>query len=327
MSEGTLVILESTTYPGTTREVVAPIIENASGKKNYYLAYSPERVDPSSRNHTFSNTPKLVAGLNGQATDLASELYSKIVCKAVRVSSPEIGETAKVFENVFRSVNIGLVNELAMMCERLGISVWEVLNACETKPFGFMRFNPSPGVGGHCIPVDPYYLDQKVVEAGYHSRFIRVAMDINESMPEYVVNGIAKALDQRQGKALSRSQILLLGLAFKPNVGDVRESPAVEVMVELHKRGAGLKYHDPFVPEAKLPWGTIPSINRSDMAASLAESDCVVMLTNHSYYANIWRMIIENSKLLYDARGWTYTLSAYKLTNPHGLPNVVRLGE
>ncbi len=325
MHEGSLVILESTSYPGTTRDVVYPIIEREARGKKFFLAYSPERVDPNSRAFTFRNTPKLVAGVDDDATEMAMGLYSEIVKKVVRVSRPEIGETAKVFENVFRSVNIGLVNELAMMCEKLGISVWEVLEAAETKPFGFMRFSPSPGVGGHCIPIDPYYLDQKAAEVGFHSRFIRVAMDINEQMPEHVVEGIAKALDLRQGKALSTSIILVLGVAYKPNVADTRGSPSLEVLKKLYDRGATVRYYDSFVP--CLPEMKMNSIDRRDLQENIGEVDCVVMATNHSEFTPIWRHIVDKSKLLYDARGWTYTLKDYELEKPQSLQNVVRLGE
>lgn len=318
MCKGALVVLESTSYPGTTRDVVAPIIERAGEGKKYFLAYSPERVDPSSRTFTFKNTPKLVAGLDTDATDLAVQLYETIVKKVIRVSKPEIGEIAKIFENVYRSVNIGLVNELALMCERLGLSVWEVLDAAETKPFGFNRFNPSPGVGGHCIPIDPYYLDQKVVEVGYHSRFIRVAMDINEGMPEHVVEGIARALDQKRGKALSKSIVLVLGVAYKPNVADIRGSPAVEIIRLLKDRGARIYYHDPFVPE--LPDGT-KSVHEADLPGVIKDVGCVVLATDHSMYATMGSYIIENSRLLYDTRGWSHG------ANPPTGDNVVRLGE
>jgi len=325
MYKGSLVVLESTSYPGTTRDVVYPIIERSGKDKKFFLAYSPERVDPSSRLFTLRNTPKLVAGMDDDSTEVAVELYSAIVKKVVRVSRPEIGETAKVFENVFRSVNIGLVNELAMMCEKLGISVWEVLEAAETKPFGFMRFSPSPGVGGHCIPIDPYYLDQKATEVGFHSRFIRVAMDINEQMPNHVVEGIARALDLRQGKALSVSTILVLGVAYKQNVADTRESPSLEVLKKLYERGATVRYYDSFVPY--LPEMKMTSVNRRDLLENIKEVDCVVMATNHSEFTPIWRHIVDKAKLVYDARGWTYTLKDYKLVNPQSLQNVVRLGE
>ena len=239
LQKGQLVVLESTTYPGTTREVMLPILEHSGLKagRDFYLAFSPERTDPGSKNYSIRNTPKLVGGIDPKSTELATLLYSQIVERVVPVSSPEVAEMTKVFENVFRSVNIALVNELAHLCERMSLSVWEVIGAASTKPFGYMPFYPGPGIGGHCIPLDPYYLANKARELDFHTRFIELAAEINEHMPYHVVSRILELLSI-SGKSLNGAKILVLGVAYKKNVEDTRESPALKIIQLLREKGA-----------------------------------------------------------------------------------------
>jgi len=287
---GQLVVLESTTYPGTTRQVVLPALE-ASGLRcgtDFFLAYSPERVDPGSKDYNVKNTPKIVGGIDPVSTGLARLLYSQIADSVVPVSCPEIGEMTKIFENVFRSVNIALVNELAHLCERIGISVWEVVEAASSKPFGYMPFYPGPGVGGHCIPLDPYYLANKAREFDFHTRFIELAAEINEHMPYHVVSRIIDGLNAG-GKSLKDARILVLGVAYKRDVADTRESPALKMIQLLRDKGAEVSYHDPYVPEVHLPAGDMRSVVLGD--DSLASMDCVVIATDHGChdYADIVR--------------------------------------
>ncbi len=307
LRQGMLVVLESTTYPGTTEEVLKPLLERSGLKagQDFYLAYSPERIDPGNRHWTLRNVPKLVGGLTPACTERAIALYSQIVERVVPVSSPKVAETAKLLENTFRAVNIALVNEFAVLCRRMGISVWEVLDAASTKPFGFMRFEPGPGIGGHCIPVDPLYLAWRAREFNHEARFIRLADAINKMMPEYVVSLIADALNER-GKPLKGSQILLLGVAYKPGVNDYRESPALALVELLRAKGALVAYHDPFVPSVHYNGWQAQSVTLTEEV--LAQSDCVVIVTPHEGYN--WAWIVNHAPLVVDTRGVTRHLQA-----------------
>ena len=247
---GQLVILESTTYPGTVEEVVRPKLESEGLKAgvDFYLAFSPERVDPGNAEWHTRNIPKVVGGVDDASTEIAAQLYGQIVDSVVRVSSTTVAEMVKLLENTFRAVNIGLANELALMCRRLGVDVWEVIEAAKSKPFGFMPFYPGPGLGGHCIPIDPFYLSWKAKQTGFESRFIELAGHINAGMPRYVVELVADALNS-QSRAINGSRVHLLGMAYKPGVSDIRESPAIDIALLLQERGAKLSYSDPFVPQ------------------------------------------------------------------------------
>ncbi len=315
LKPGQLVVLESTTYPGTTREVVLPLLESSRlrGGTDFYLAYSPERVDPGSRRYNIKNTPKIVGGINQQSTELAQALYSQIVDTVVPVSSPEVAEMTKVFENVFRSVNIALVNELAQLCEKFGVSVWEVIYAASTKPFGYMPFYPGPGVGGHCIPLDPYYLANKAREFDFHTRFIELAAEINEAMPYHVTSRISEALNSR-GKSVSGAKMLILGVAYKKDIGDIRESPSLKLIQLLRAKGANVSYNDPYIPKIKLPQGSLASVKLT--GKKLASVDCVIIATDHSCY-NISEVVAQ-ATLVFDTRGATRGIEGN---------NIVRLGE
>ncbi len=297
-----LVVLESTTYPGTTREVVLPILERSGLKVglDFYLAYSPERVDPGNKTYGINNVPKIVGGIDGQCTELALLLYSHVAEKLVPVSSPDVAEMTKVFENVFRNVNIALVNELAQLCEKMGTSVWEVIDTASTKPFGYMPFYPGPGVGGHCIPLDPYYLAANAREYDTHTRFIEIATEINEYMPYHVVSSVIAALNSR-GKSVKDAKVFILGVAYKKNVGDVRESPCIKLIELLRERGANVSYNDPLVPVIRLSQHTMTSVELSD--DGLFSADCVVIGTDHSVYD--LERIASHSRLLFDTRGAT----------------------
>ena len=300
-----LIVLESTTYPGTTNEVMLPILERSRLKvgQDFYLAYSPERVDPGSSNYNIRNTPKVVGGIDSQSTRLAELLYSQVADVVVPVSSPEIAEMTKIFENVFRSVNIALVNELTLLCEKMGISVWEVIDAASTKPFGYMPFYPGPGIGGHCIPLDPYYLANKAREYDFHTRFIELAADINEQMPYYVTSRIAAALNA-DGKSIKGAKVLVLGVAYKKDVEDIRESPSLKLIQLLGQRGASLSYNDPYVLTIKIAEPSLTSIDLTDEVISLA--DCVVIATDHSCYD--YKHIANVARLVFDTRGATKKL-------------------
>lgn len=315
LQPGQLVILESTTYPGTTREVVLPILESSKLRCgiDFYLAYSPERVDPGNRKHNIKNTPKIVGGINSQSTDLAQALYSQIATTVIPVSSPEIAEMTKIFENVFRSVNIALVNEMAQLCEKLGMSVWEIIDAASTKPFGYMPFYPGPGIGGHCIPLDPYYLANKAREFDFHTRFIELAAEINEAMPYYATSRILEALNDR-GKSLNGAKIIVLGVAYKKDVEDIRESPSLKLIQLLRAKGAEVNYNDPYIPKIKLPQGSLASVKLT--GKSLASADCVIIATDHSCYN--MDEVAARTKLVFDTRGATKGLRGN---------NIVRLGE
>lgn len=311
-----LVILESTTYPGTTREVILPILERSELKPgtDFYLAFSPERVDPGNKKYTIKNTPKIVGGINAESTRLAGLLYRQVADIVVTVSSPAVAEMTKVFENVFRSVNIALVNELAQLCEKMRISVWEVIDAASSKPFGYMPFYPGPGVGGHCIPLDPYYLANKAREYDFHTRFIELAAEVNERMPYHVVSRIMEALSAK-GKSLNGAKVLVLGVAYKKDAGDTRESPSLKIVQLLHEKGAVIDYNDPYIPTVTLDGGgSLISTELTD--ERLVSADCVAIATDHSCYD--LEKIVTSAKLVFDARGMTRGLKRN---------NIIRLGE
>jgi UDP-N-acetyl-D-glucosamine dehydrogenase len=315
LKAGQLVVLESTTYPGTTREVVLPILEKSGLKcgQDFYLTFSPERVDPGNKRYNIKNTPKVVGGIEARSTKLGALLYKQIAETVVPVSSPEVAEMTKIFENVFRSVNIALVNELAQLCERMGISVWEVIATAATKPFGYMPFYPGPGIGGHCIPLDPYYLANKARELDFHTRFIELAAEINERMPYHTTSRIMEALDER-GKSLKGARVLVLGAAYKKDSDDFRESPALKLIELLCEKGAEVSYHDPYLPTVKLSRGEMKSVVLTE--ESLGSADCVVIATDHSHYD--YPHIASKATLVFDARGTTRGLKG---------DNIVRLGE
>ena len=302
---GQLVVLESTTYPGTTNEVMLPILERSGlkGGRDFYLAYSPERVDPGSKSYTIKNTPKVVGGIDDESTRLAQTLYRQVSDVVIPVSSPEVAEMTKIFENVFRSVNIALVNELTLLCEKMGISVWEVIDAAASKPFGFMPFYPGPGIGGHCIPLDPYYLANKAREFDFHTRFIELAADINEQMPYYVASRIMEALNAR-GKSLRGSEVLVLGVAYKKDVEDTRESPSLKLLKLLREKGANLNYNDPYIGSVQVGDSVMTSVELEE--ARISSADCVVIATDHTCYD--YRLIADRASLVFDARGATNNL-------------------
>lgn len=297
---GTLVILESTTYPGTTIEVLLPRLTEGGLEvgKDIFIAFSPERIDPGNKTYSVRNTPKIVGGITPDCTEVACALYNHAIDTLVPVSSPTSAEMSKLLENTFRAVNIGLANEVALMCDKLGIDVWEVINAASTKPFGFMPFYPGPGLGGHCIPIDPHYLSWKLKTVNYTARFIELASEINTSMPLYVVNKIVDALNEAS-KSVRGSRIVVLGVAYKPDVNDLRESPAIDIVEILRQRGADVVYHDPFVPSMRLEGQTVlkSTAYSTDL---LQNADCVVIVTNHSTFD--WPEVLKNSKTVVDTR-------------------------
>jgi len=305
-----VVILESTTYPGTTRELILPSLE-ASGLKvgtDVFLLFSPERVDPGNPVYHTTNTPKVIGGVTENCLKLGTAVYNHIMDKLIPVSSPEAAELTKLLENTFRSINIGLANEMAIMCAKLGVNVWEVIDAAATKPFGFMKFTPGPGLGGHCIPIDPHYLSWKMRTLDYKARFIELASEINASMPEYVVDLVADGLN-KMSKSINGSNILLLGMAYKPDIDDVRESPALDVYGLLEAKGAKLSFHDPYVSEIKFDSRIEQTIQLDH--STLDQYDCVVITTNHSEYDI--KTIVENSKLIVDTRNATADFKSNKV--------------
>ncbi len=308
---GQLIVLESTTYPGTTEEVVLPELEATNLKVgvDFFLAFSPERIDPGNTEYGIYNTPKIVGGVTPACTELAQTFYGQAIEQVVPVTSPRVAEMAKLLENTFRAVNIGLVNEIAIMCAKLHINVWEVINASATKPFGFMRFLPGPGLGGHCIPVDPHYLAWKLRTLNYTARFIELAAEINSSMPRYVVDKIIDVLND-QHRSLNGATILLLGVAYKRNVGDVRESPALEIIQELIARKAVVIYNDEYVPSLALPDRTL--FSQPVSGGLLQAADCVVIVTDHSYYDVPW--IVREARRIVDTRNMTQNFSDEKIT-------------
>lgn len=312
---GQLVVLESTTYPGTTEEVVLPILARgglAVGEE-FALAYSPERVDPGNRDFHVATTPKLVGGVTPHCTALAQALYEKVVVKVVPVSTPRVAEMAKLLENIFRNVNIALVNELALLCDRMGIDVWEVVEAAATKPFGFMGFQPGPGVGGHCIPVDPVYLAWKAKEYDFYTNFITLAAEVNANMPYHVVQKLLGLLVRRGVRVLG-SRVLVLGVAFKRNVDDVRNSPALKLLELLDQQGIEVGYHDPRVPRLRVAGRELQSAALTE--ATLAAADCVVIHTDHTELDYAW--IVEHARLVFDLRNATRAVRS-------GRDRVVRL--
>ena len=300
---GLLIVLESTTYPGTTAELLQPMFEETGLKagEDFFLAFSPERVDPANERFNTRNTPKVVGGTTRACSELAAALYGTAIDTIVPVSSTQVAEMVKLLENTFRAVNIGLVNELALMCDRMGIDVWEVVNAAKTKPFGFMPFYPGPGLGGHCIPIDPFYLSWKAKEAGFEARFIELAGHVNSSMPHYVADKIGEALNTKR-KAVNGSSILILGIAYKRDIDDIRESPALDVMHVLKERGAKVSYSDPHAPVLRArDWPGKADLESVDLAADeIAKYDIVVVLTDHKAFD--YRLVVESSKLVLDTR-------------------------
>ena len=306
LRRGQLVALESTTYPGTTREVMLPLLE-ATGLKlerDFFLAYSPEREDPGRTDMTTRDIPKVVGGAGPLSLKLATALYDAVVAKAVPVSSCEVAEACKIVENVYRCVNIALVNELKLLFDRMGIDIWEVIEAAKTKPFGFQAFYPGPGLGGHCIPIDPLYLSWKAREFGQPTRFIELAAEINTLMPEHVVTRVAEALNEH-GKALRGSKVLVLGLAYKRDVDDVRESPSVTLIELLQEHGAKVQYHDPFIPSGKpMREHNITHLRSIPLTpASLKTFDCVLISTDHSEVD--YDLVCKHAKLVVDTRNAT----------------------
>jgi len=298
-----LVVLESTTYPGTTEELLRPMFEARGARvgENFFLAFSPERIDPANRAFTLHEIPKVVGGVTAACTEMAALLYRQIVGRVVPVSSPKVAELAKLYENVFRNVNIALANEFALMCRRLDVSTREVIGAAASKPFGFMPFYPGPGIGGHCIGVDPFYLAWKIRLSGYEARFIHLADEINRSMPVYVVELVAEALN-RLRRCLNGAKVLALGVAYKRGVGDIRESPALEVLSMLRDRGAEVAYADPYVPSVEVDGVLLKAVEPTPR--ELAAADCVVILTDHPEFD--YRQIVDTSPLVIDTRGATW---------------------
>jgi UDP-N-acetyl-D-glucosamine dehydrogenase len=299
LRKGQLVSLESTTYPGTTREEVLPVLERGSLKvgKDFFLAFSPERIDPGREDWTVQTTPKVVGGITPECTKRACALYERAIETVFSVSSPEAAELTKLLENIFRSVNIALVNELAQLCDRMRVDVWEVVEAAATKPFGFMSFRPGPGLGGHCLPVDPFYLAWKAREYDFYTEFIELAGKVNENMPYFCLEKITRALNSHE-KAVKGSTVHLVGVAYKADVGDLRESPALKLIGLLRDEGAEVTYHDPHVPE--LPEHGLSS---QDLDGSLATADCVAIVTAHSGID--YERLAESSQLVVDFRNAT----------------------
>lgn len=304
-----LIILESTTYPGTTEEVVLPILETDGKKveKDFYLAFSPERVDPGNKKFTIENTPKIVSGITEQCLKHIIVYYEQIVQKVIPVSSTKVAEMVKLLENTFRIVNIGLVNELAVMCDHMKIDVWEIIEAAATKPFGFMPFYPGPGIGGHCIGIDPYYLVWKAKVHDFNVSFIELAGEINRRMPDYILKKIIDGLNKNK-KCLKDAKILLLGISYKENVGDIRESPALDIAEELLKREAKIFYNDPYLPELKE--NEIKLVSSVLTPEFLQEMDCVVIMTNHKDYD--YDLIVANAKLIVDTRNATKKVKVFQ---------------
>jgi UDP-N-acetyl-D-glucosamine dehydrogenase len=301
---GMVIVLESTTYPGTTREVIVPMLTEKSGLtvgEDIFICFSPERVDPGRQDWTTYNTPKVMGGMTPACAQVATAWYAGALETVVPVSSPEAAEMAKLLENTFRMINIGMVNELALMCERLGVDVWEVIDAAATKPFGFMKFTPGPGLGGHCIPIDPLYLSWKMKALNYNAKFIELASEINTNMPRYVVSRVLEALNDRS-KPLKGSKILVLGVAYKPDIDDVRESPAFDVIALMKQKGALVQYHDPYIPHIhhETEGWEMNSIPDADLLPQAAQSDAVVIITNHKTYD--YPALLQTAPFIFDTR-------------------------
>jgi len=306
---GQLVVLESTTYPGTTEELILPRLRDGGLKvgEDFFLAFSPERVDPGNQRFNTRNTPKIIGGVTPGCARVAQALYRRAVDRVIPVSSPRAAEMVKLLENTFRSVNIGLVNEVALMCDRLGVDVWEVIDAAASKPFGFMPFYPGPGLGGHCIPIDPFYLSWKLRTLNYRARFIELAGEVNSEMPEYVCERVANALNDRE-RSVKGSRVLVLGVAYKRDVEDVRESPALDILKLLESRGARVGYHDPFVPSLSLDGQTLRS---EDLVSGVKAADIVVVVTDHSTFD--YGEIVSNARLVLDTRNATRGIKSPKV--------------
>jgi UDP-N-acetyl-D-glucosamine dehydrogenase len=299
LRKGQLVILESTTYPGTTEEIILAGLEETGLKagQDFFLAFSPERVDPGNPRFKTSNIPKVVGGITPACTEIACELYRISVSEVVPVSSPTVAEMVKLLENTFRSVNIGLVNEMCLMCDRMNIDVWEVIEAAATKPFGFLKHYPGPGLGGHCIPIDPFYLSWKAKMAGFEPRFIELAGQINSSMPDYVISKINDVLN-RASRSINKSRILVLGIAYKRDVGDTRESPALDIIRLLRSKGAQVAYSDPYVPSIEVDGTRMRSVDLT--ARKLKSLDCAVIVADHTAFD--YAMIVRNARAIVDTR-------------------------
>ncbi len=315
-----LIILESTTYPGTTEEIILPMLQKTdiSGTlqvgQDFYLAYSPERIEPGNSTFFMANTPKVIGGVTTKCTQIANTFYEQYINKTHTVSSPRIAEMVKLLENTFRSVNIGLINEVALICDRMDLDVWEIIDAAATKPFGFMPFYPGPGPGGHCIPIDPHYLSWKARTYQYHARFIELASEINSSMPKHVLDKVIQALNQHR-KSLNGSKILVIGVAYKKDIGDIRESPSFEVMRLILDNGAQILYHDPHVSNIIL--GGEDIYHSETLTKSIIESvDCVVILTDHS---NIdYELIVRHAAVVVDTRNATHSIQ-------HSSSNIIKI--
>jgi UDP-N-acetyl-D-glucosamine dehydrogenase len=309
LREGQLIILESTTYPGTTTEVVLPSLEAAGLRagSDFYLCFSPERINPGDKEHSPGRIPRIIGGVTAACTTVAAELYGWVSPRVVVVSSPQAAEMVKLLENTFRAVNIGLVNEVALMCRSLGVDVWEIIEAAATKPFGFMPFYPGPGLGGHCIPIDPLYLSWKARVHGFEPRFIDLATQVNNTMPRFVVSILVEVLNQRQ-QSLKGSRVLLIGASYKRDVNDARESPAIEIISELWKRGANVEYHDPYVPLLEVEGRSIPSQSLDD--ETIRAADCVLIVTDHSCidYAHV----VELADAVIDTRNATHHVTQHR---------------
>jgi len=313
LRRGQLIVLESTTYPGTTDELVRGVLEQGglTAGVDFFLAFSPEREDPGNKSHSTPTIPKVVGGIDGVSGDVAQRLYDAAVAKTVRVSSARVAEATKLTENIFRAVNIALVNELKIVYDKMGIDIWEVLDAASTKPFGFMRFNPGPGWGGHCIPLDPFYLAWKAREYGVSTKFIELAGEVNVRMPEYVVGKLQEALNDC-GRAVKGAKVLVLGLAYKKDIDDPRESPAFEVIHELLKLGADVSYHDPYVPVAPKmrSWPNLPAMTSRPLTPEvLSSADVALLITDHSIVD--YDLVLKNAPLIVDTRG------IYRVPVPH----------
>ena len=300
LRKGHLVVLEATTYPGTTREEVLPVLERGGLKvgKDFHLAFSPERVDPGNETWTTKNVTKVVGGVTAACTDRAAELYESAIDTVHRVSTPEAAELTKLLENIFRSVNIALVNELAQLCDRMSIDIWEVVDAAATKPFGFMPFSPGPGLGGHCIPIDPFYLTWKAREFGFYTEFIELAGKVNEEMPYFCRSLVSQALNHAKEKSLKGARILVLGVAYKPDIADLRESPAVKLISLLHNAGADVAYHDPHVASF-----TENGLHMNSVAYEPSAYDCVVIATDH--HSIDYAQLVDDASLIVDLRNAT----------------------
>jgi UDP-N-acetyl-D-glucosamine dehydrogenase len=306
---GQLIVLESTTYPGTTDELILPELESSGLRvgRDFFLAFSPERIDPGNSAFNTRNTPKIVGGITAQCTEIARVFYSQFIERVIPVSSTKCAEMVKLLENTFRSVNIGMVNELALMCDVLGVDVYEVIDAAATKPFGFIPFYPGPGLGGHCIPIDPHYLAWKLKALNFQARFIGLAAEINGMMPSVVTTMVGEGLN-RFSKSIRGSKVLILGVAYKKNVSDCRESPALDVMRMLSEKGAVLSYNDPFVSTLRMNGNTLKSVELTSV--NIESQDCIIILTDHNAYD--FRRIIAASKLVVDTRNATKDLHEFR---------------